>query len=80
MSLLLAATRRITGGGGLCPRGESHCPERDPRAPSVDRMTDASKNITLFQTSFAGGNNVKSSVRTSTLLQRTISFAFIHSL
>ena len=46
-------------GKGVFVRGEGHCPERDPRAPSVDRMTDASKNITLFQTSFAGGNNVK---------------------
>ena len=48
-------------GGLLCPEGVSVqgglwglCPGGDP--PPADRMTDASENITLPQTSFAGGN------------------------
>ena len=46
----------LSGGicpGGLCPGGL--CPVRPP---PVNRITDASKNVTLPQTSFAGGNNV----------------------
>ena len=42
--------------GGLCPRGVSvlgGLPDRDP--PLVNRMTNRCKNITLPQTSFAGG-------------------------
>ena len=34
--------------GSLCPEGD----------PPLDRMTDASRNITLPHTSFAGGKNV----------------------
>ena len=30
----------------------------DPLPPPVDRMTDISKNITLPQTSFVGGNYI----------------------
>ena len=36
------------------PPGTRHPPEADP---PVDRMTDRCKNITLPQTSFAGGKN-----------------------
>ena len=44
--------------GGLCPGGL--CQENPPGQrplPPVNRMTSASKNITLPQTSFAGGKN-----------------------
>ena len=44
----------VQGGGGLCP-GEGVSVQRET-PPPVNRMTDASKNITLPQTSFAGGN------------------------
>ena len=43
--------------GGLCP-GEGICLEGDPLS-HVNRMTDASKNITLPETLFAGGNKAK---------------------
>ena len=38
----------VRGGGGTCPGNP----------PPVNRMTDRCKNITLPQTSFAGGKNV----------------------
>ena len=38
---------------GSLPRGGGVC----PGVPPVNRMTDRCKNITLPQTSFAGGNN-----------------------
>ena len=47
--------------GGLCPRG---CLPRGKCLPNgctphpVNRMTDRCKNITLPQTSFAGGKNI----------------------
>ena len=41
--------------GGLPARGGT-C-QGTPPIPPVNRMTDRSKNITLPQTSFAGGNN-----------------------
>ena len=41
-------------GGCTCPEGCT-CPGTHP--PSVNRMTDRCKNITLPKTSFAGGNN-----------------------
>ena len=40
-------------GGGVSVR---ETPPRQRPRPPVNRMTDASKNITLSQTSFAGGN------------------------
>ena len=44
---------------GLCP-GRGLCQGEPPdRDPPVYRMTDMSKNITLPQTSFAGGKNVR---------------------
>ena len=39
------------GGGGLC----QGVPLRQRPSPPVNRMSDASKNITLLHTSFAGG-------------------------
>ena len=48
------------GGGGVSTR---HPPGSRPpprsRHPPVNRITDACKNITVPQTSFAGGNNYK---------------------
>ena len=48
-------------GGGMCARGDMGawvggrvCHARPP----VDRLTDACENITLLQTSFAGGKNI----------------------
>ena len=38
-------------------------PLLDTDSPHVDRMTDACENITLHQTSFAGGNTESESVR-----------------
>ena len=48
-------------GEGLCPGGVSvrETPWTETSPPPVNRMTDASKNITLPQTSFAGGNKDK---------------------
>ena len=47
--------------GGVHAQGGHAC-EGDVRAthphPPVNRMTDACENITLPQTSFAGGNNL----------------------
>ena len=48
------------------PRATTHAPQEQPRMPSgatthappVNRMTNRCKNITLPQTSFAGGNNL----------------------
>ena len=42
--------------GGVCSRGDGipACTEAD--TPPMNRMTDRCKNITLPQTSFAGGN------------------------
>ena len=57
-----------TGGlcrGGLCASGglyQGDPLERDP-VPTVDRMTDVSKNITLPQTSFADGNQKKNKTK-----------------
>ena len=50
------------GGGCLLPRG-SPCQGGflDGRSPPVNRMTNRCKNITLPQTSFAGGKNTRSS-------------------
>ena len=42
----------MCGKGGMCGRGTCM-----PHMPPMDRMTDMCKNITLPQTSFAGGNN-----------------------
>ena len=39
------------------PRATTHAPPQQPRTPPVNRMTNWYKNITLLQTSFAGGNN-----------------------
>ena len=40
------------------PQSNHACPSQSNHAhPPVDRMTDTCKNITLPQTSFAGGNN-----------------------
>ena len=41
---------------GVCVVGA--CMARTPPPTPVDRMTDACKNITLPQTSFAGGKNL----------------------
>ena len=55
------------GGGGFLSRGSLSggwrvsvwgSLSRGKPLPPVDRMTDASKNITLPHTSFAGGKNV----------------------
>ena len=47
-------------GGGVCPtaggRHRGVCPTRGWADPPVNRMTYRCKNITLPQTSFAGGN------------------------
>ena len=40
---------------GDVPAGGCTCPGTHP---PVNRMTDGCKNITLHQTSFAGGNNL----------------------
>ena len=50
------------GGGCAHPPGCGLPPDEDlpgcsPSPTQVDRMTDACENITLLQTSFAGGNN-----------------------
>ena len=44
---------------GQCVSGGVHPPrpEADTSLPPVDRMTDMSKNITLPQTSYAGGKS-----------------------
>ena len=49
------------GRGGMCGRGTS----MTCMPPPVHRMTDACKNITLPQTSFAGGK--KQFIRSSTI-------------
>ena len=51
-------TTRSSGrpGGGVSPRTRHSPPGADP-PPPVNRITDACKNITLPQTSFAGGKN-----------------------
>ena len=63
----LTACRSICGGGGVGVHGRGDMHGRGcvwkggvPRGhawPPVNRMTDACENITLPQTSFAGGNN-----------------------
>ena len=44
-------------GLGGCPPGLGGIPACTEADPPVNRMTDRCKNITLPQTSFAGGNN-----------------------
>ena len=44
-------------GGCTCPGGCTYAGVTCPGTPPVNRMTDRCKNITLLQTSFAGGNN-----------------------
>ena len=54
---VLGAGGRVSVEGGLCPRGSLSRGSLSGRAPPrVNRMTDRCKNITLPQTSFAGGN------------------------
>ena len=50
---------RCTFPGGVPAQGECTCAGGIPAQvlPPVNRMTDRCKNITLLQTSFAGGNN-----------------------
>ena len=53
--------RSLTNGGCTCPGGTCRrctCPGAVPAQvlPPVNRMTDRCKNMTLPQTSFAGGN------------------------
>ena len=54
----LAVSRRIGWGVGW-GRGLPKTPDADPPGcrPPMDRTTDAGENITLPQTSFAGGKN-----------------------
>ena len=53
--------------GVYLPRGVT-CPGTQPgnRHPPVNRMTNRCKNITLPQTSFAGGKNINKHVITTT--------------
>ena len=44
--------------GHACPSGHA-CPPGHAHPPPVNRMTNRCKNITLPQTSFAGGNKIK---------------------
>ena len=63
---LLTVSHVSQGGGGLPnpssldadPPGHVTCDACwEANSPAVDRMTDTCKNITLPQTSFAGGND-----------------------
>ena len=59
----------LIGGGEVCPPPCRQTPSLDADTP-VGRMTDASENITLPQTSFAGGKNgYKIHFRTISILQ-----------
>ena len=53
----------VSAPGGVCSSGGGipACTESDPSP--VNRITDACRNITLPQTSFAGGNNTSASDR-----------------
>ena len=50
------ATTHIPG-NHACPPATTHAPQQPRMLPLADRMTHTCKNITLPQTSFAGGNN-----------------------